>query len=104
MDCVFVNEEIRHDKERKCGWAYRKLRKRIDYKTKKTRFYTYEGYCQWDNRDYDEDTSVEYISIYRSYRHFKDKKKCYEKDIRNVEYIWGKGYKFEKISEELCLS
>ena len=96
---IYVNEEIHYNKSRLCGWSFKKVKYRVDYKTKKTRFYTYLGYCQLDNRDYDEDTSVENISIHGSYLPFpEDKEKSrLTRDVRNVEYVWGEGYKYTEL-------
>jgi len=99
VDVVYVNEKINYDNTKKCGWSYRKIEKRIDYKTIKTRFITYKGYCQNDNRDWNEDTSVEHIHIYGEVRPFaeKIKKAEYCRDVRNVEYLYGKGYQYTEI-------
>ena len=71
VEIVYVNEEIRYDKTKLCGWSYRQLKYRVDYKSKKrkTRFVTYKGYCQRDYERYS-DNFVEEISIHAEYTHF----------------------------------
>ena len=36
---IYVNEIIHYDKTKVCGWTYKEIKYRVDYKTKKTRLY-----------------------------------------------------------------
>jgi len=75
VEIVYVNEIIKHDKYHLCGWSYREIKYRVDYKSKKrkTRFVTYKGYCQRDYERYS-DNFEEVLSIYSEYKNFPEEK------------------------------
>ena len=75
VEIVYVNEIIKHDKTKLCGWSYKEIKYRVDYKSnkRKTRFVTYKGYCHRDYERYS-DNFVETLSIYAEYNGFPDDK------------------------------
>ena len=92
---IYVNEKIHYDKSKVCGWSYREIKYRVDYKTRKTRFVTYKGYCQRDYEQYSDDFT-ENIHIYSEYLPFPTKRgKEYSKDIRKGELTWKGELKYE---------
>ncbi len=89
VNIIYVNEEIRYDKTKLCGWAYKEIKYRVDFKTKKTRFVIYKGYCQRDYEQYDDNNFVETIHIYSEYTHFPIKGNVrYNKDVRKGYSTW----------------
>lgn len=87
---IYVYEKIKHDRLKKCGWSYRQLKYRIDFKTKKkSYFYEYKGFCQFNSvEQWDNDCYVEQIHIYGYYKHYQTKieNSEYKKDVRNADY------------------
>ncbi len=99
---IYVDEKIHYDKECKCGWSYRKLKIRIDYKTKKTRFFIYTGYCHFERIDqWDDEEEIEEIYIHAEYyHHSKDIKKARLKKKIRKRY-WDKGWKFSELKKDI---
>ena len=92
---IYVNEIIHYDKTKVCGWTYKEIKYRVDYKTKKTRFVTYLGYCQ---RDYERwsDNFTEAILIHSNYTHFPtDNKLRFKKKVRKGSLTWEGEVKYE---------
>lgn len=85
---IFANEEIKHDKEKLCGWQYKEIKMRIDYKTKPTIFRKYIGYCQLDFEPYS-DNFKEKMSIYMKERGFPQEKTILDKVIRKGTMDWN---------------
>jgi len=100
-----IYEIIIHDKDKKCGWNYREIKYRVDFKTRKTRFVKYMGYCQWDFKsEYGGDVSddfVERISIHSEYTHFPLRNdNDYKKKVRSGHYSYKEGkYKFNEVND-----
>ena len=100
MKIIYVREKISHNKNRLCGWSSRELEYRVDYKTRKTRFVTYKGYCQWDYEQFYGDVGDEFneeIHIYAEYRHSPTKMGTkYSRFMRSGSDGWGSKTKFYK--------
>jgi len=101
----YIHEVVHHDKEYICGWSYREIKKRIDYKTRETIFVKYKGYCQKEREDYDDEDFTEEIYITCQVKPFPNDKDSarYSKKIKGkniykngkwtIEYNKGEGDK-----------
>ena len=97
VECCYVHEIIHYNKDMVCGWSYREIKYRIDYKNKnrKTKFITYKGYCQYEHESfYDDigDNFEEIMNIYSEEHSFPKKRgKEYNKIVRKGYFDWISG-------------